>query len=1187
MAALGAQPGEEKSPPRVLGRYRILSVLGQGGMGVVYRGEHLETRELAAIKTIHTVSEQRLAGIRRETHALGRVRHPGVVRIVAEGVAGGLPWYAMELLEGRTLRDFLAQPAPGASTATVTVAQPHGVTITRAPSLTPAELRACEDRQAARSATHSGPPLDELLRIVHRLCAPLSYLHASGLVHRDLKPDNVFVRPDGAPVLVDLGIAGRFAGADGREELDLDLAGTVAGTAAYMAPEQIRGEPLDARADLYSLGCVLYECATGAPPFTGTEARSILKAHLSERPVPPSHRVDGVPGELDRLILHLLQKRPQDRLGYADDIARALVALGVPGAEEPAAAGRRPYLYRPDFVGRDGVLRALDEAIARAAEERRGGRIYLGGESGAGKTRLAMEAVRAAARRGMAVAVGQCAALSLSGRASAALKAGPLHPFAPVLLAVADRCREMGAAETARIVGPRGKLLAAYQPALADLPGQRDLPEPAPLDPEAARARVLAALATTLFAFAEHRPLLVVIDDLQWADELSQSFLCTLSEADLDARGLLFVSTYRLEETDRALEAILRANGARRIELGRLGADEVGAMACGMLALREAPAQLVGLLDHACNGNPFFVAEYLRTAIAEGLLTRDAEGRWRLGARGELVDSLGGSLPLPRGLTELIERRLSALPGEVRALLDAAVVLGREFEGDVALETAGVESSAGMDALATLRERHVVEESAGGRLSFVHDKIREIAYARILGEARRRLHLRAAEAIERRAPSSGAPGLDATLAHHFASALVHDRGAAHFARAGDQARRALSTRDAIALYRSAMREAEQIPGREADPRWREQIVSLGERLGDVLALGGDHEEAQHAFQGALAGVAVENRARRARLHRKIGEAWESHHRHHEALGAYAEAEAALGEAPGQEEAVWWEEWVQLHIDRVSVSYWLAEVDRIPVLLDRLRPTLESRGTPLQRARFFEALVQPGLWRERYQASRETLDFARAFVRASEATGDANEIAESACTLGCVLLWHGSLAEAQVKIQGALAEATRIGNMTLRSRALAYLAQLARMRGEQRETRQLAAQGLAAAEAARMINYIGVARANLAWVARREGQMDAAEREGEEALSLWRQIPLVFPFHWLARLPLSAVALSRDRSEAAMDHARALSSAKQQRLPAPVTSLLERAIAQWDRAQPGRARRTLERAMKIAEQAGYA
>ena len=1153
-----------------VGPYRILEVLGEGGMGVVYRGEHCLTGRPVALKTVRTAAETTLAGIRREIHALSRLQHPGVVRIIDHGVSGGLPWYAMDLLEGSTLRSHLQTSwAPG------------GGVPKRAGTATHTQALGDEGAVEAQTLAGGAPTLrgidgllPALLAVIRRLCAPLGFLHGSGIVHRDLKPDNIFLRPDGSPVLVDLGLAGGFSGAGGREELAAE--GKLMGSLAYMAPEQTRAELVDARADLYALGCILYECATGRPPFAGASAESLLYQHRNVAPVPPSRQIDGFPPALDQLILKLLEKRPQDRLGYADDVAEALRARGVADDDPPGLPKAQPYLYRPDLAGREDALGALERAFARVRDEGRGGCVFLGGESGVGKTRLAMEAAKVAAKRGLTVIAGQCVAIgAFGGAADLGIAAAPLHPLRPLLLAVADRCRIRGVAEADRLLGRRGKVLSAYEPVLAELPGQRALPVPPPLPPQAALARVLDALAATLFAFAEESPVLLVLDDLQWADELSLAFLRQLSMTDFAAQRVLLVGTYRMEEMRDELASIVRAPGVTGIELGRLSARSVGAMVSGMLALREPPGILVDFLSRQSDGNPFFIAEYLRAAILDGMLTRGRVGAWRLHERGRAEGSLEASLPLPGALSSLIERRLLDLDDRSHALVQWASILGREVDDELLTTTAGLDDDALMEALERLRVRQIFEESAHGRLRFVHDKIRDLAYAQIPEARRRGLHRRAAEAIEARWPEG--PDQYPALGHHFAQAGVHERASHYHGRAAERSRAAYANGEAIRHYQAALHEADLLArsGAAAPPA----LHTLHEGLGDVLALTGRQAEARAAYEGAPPHPVAAGETNRARLLRKVGTSWQTHHEHERALAAYQAAEAAL-DALTTRSPAWWSEWLQIQMDRCSVHYWRNEIEASAAIVARVRPVLEERATAPLRVQFYRTLLQMRLNADRYLSSVEAVGFARAGLAACREIGTEREVGVARFTLSTVLLWHGALDEAEREMLPTLAGIERLGDAVLLSRCLSYLTMLYRQRRAVAETRAAAERTLSAAETAGMKEYLGVARANLGWCAWQLGRQDEGAREGEAALALWRELRLAFPFEWMARLPLAEVALAEGGVEIAREHARAVLDPQQQRLPDALAEALSAAVA------AGAAPEALRRALRLAADLGY-
>ncbi|RKH21373.1 serine/threonine-protein kinase PknK [Corallococcus sp. CA047B] len=1174
MTVLSHQDESSAARPFRVGPYRITGLLGRGGMGVVYRAEHPEQAAPVALKTVRAPSEVLLAGIRREIHALRRLDHPGIARILDEGLSHGLPYYVMELFEGGTLRSRLGAPRwsrspessaggstgtwlPTSTDATMTspLAEPHSIPVT-----------------ASKRPRLDLPALRAPLSLVRALCAPLAHLHGEGLVHRDLKPENIFIRDDGRPVLVDFGIAASFSGAASREELAAE--GRVMGSVAYMAPEQLQRELVDARADLYALGCILYECLVGRPPFIGSWAGSIMFQHLNEAPVPPSRHVEGVPEELERLVLRLLEKHPNDRLGYAEDVAGALDTMGVEGDGREGLPRPRSYLYRPGLEGRAGPMEELGDALEQLRRERRGQLILLEGESGVGKTRLALELALLAHRRQVRVVTGQCAPWSTTAPEQDGA-AVPLHPFRPLLQLLADSCRARGATAAERLLGTGGRWLALFEPSLAELPWVEEQPELPALPPAAAQQRILETLRKALLGLCEEQPILLVLDDLQWADELSLAVLKALAARGGEP-GLLILGTYRLGETGMEFTELLSAPGARRIPLGRLERESVAAMVAGMLALRESPEALVAFLADSSSGNPFFIAEYLRAVIDEGLLARDRTGAWHLRQPDERADSMARHVLLPRTLAELIERRLSALGGDGQQLVECAAVLGREFDGALLPTLAGLSETAALDALGELRRRQFIEETPSGRLSFVHDKLRETAYARTALERRRELHLHAARWLEAR--SQDLPDAFPELGHHFSRAGIPDKARLYLGRAADRARVTYANGEAIRLYQAALKEA---PGARnehfaQEEGWRTEALPLHESLGDVLALVGRHEEARAAYAQALACPPRERGLVLARLHRKTGKAWEIHHAHDEALLAYGAAEQALGAPALEAEEAWWNEWLHIQIEQLAVHYWTARLDVMEALSRRIAPTVERHGTPLQRARFFEVRVQRNLRAERYLPSAETVRFARDYLRASESSGDPDESAEAGCVLACVLLWHGMLEEAGDRILATVERAIHTGDMALEVRGLTYLTQFHRRRRAVEVTRDCAERSLRAAEAGRMTSYVGAAHANLGWVALRAGHPEDAKRHCQAALQHWDTTSLIYPFEWMALLPLALLELRSGRAaDAALRVARLLKTT-QQRLPDTLAvSLLQAHTA-----------RDIESALQEAERAGY-
>ncbi|GDX79560.1 hypothetical protein LBMAG42_13710 [Deltaproteobacteria bacterium] len=757
---------------RAIGPWNIVGTLGQGAMGVVYRAVHRQGGPQVALKTCRGGTPEETARIRSEIHALSGIHHPGVVRLLADGATDGVPWYAMELLGGGTLRDFCADLWP---TDPFAAAEPHAPP-TPAPPVASGRLR-------------------EVLTLFARLCAPLAAIHGRGLVHRDLKPENVFLRNGDDPVLMDLGLVAQARGAVGRERID--ACGRVLGTVAYMAPEQAEGLIVDARADLYALGAMLYEALTGRRTIqVQCGMMEQLNAVRGVTPPRPSELAADVPPALDDLVMSLLAKSPSARIGHALDVQRVLVSCGAEGVHPPTA--EVTCLYRPRVRGRPESVTALLAAVDALAEGT-GGLVGIAGESGSGKTLLASEAAAHAGRRGLGVIAGECLPVEAGADRSGDFVGAPLHPFRKFLQACGDRARHLGNTPAARRLTAHARVLALYEPSLASTPGYDDLPVPGSVAPAVARDRVVTAVRETLAAWVDvEGPLFLVLDDVQWMDELSAAVLRSFDAKLLASVPLLVLVTWRSDETGPRHETLASLPPGLRLRLDRLDRTAVSELVGDMLAMSVAPGELIDLMVRETEGNPFFVAEYLRMAAAEGLLVRES-GRWVLSG-----DKQAHHLPAPGSLTELISRRIGGLAPAAATVLDVAAVLGRFVDRETLELALGEPIGAGM---AELEQRQVLEVAEGG-WRFVHDKLREAAMSRMAPERRRALHQAAAAAIETRCGAAPDDAFAwAALASHWEGAGDAPRAARAWGRAGDQAGRNFSHREAKETYSKALAHA--------------------------------------------------------------------------------------------------------------------------------------------------------------------------------------------------------------------------------------------------------------------------------------------------------------------------------------------------------------------------------------------
>ncbi len=315
---------------RIVGdRYEVGEVIGRGGMAEVHRGRDVRLGREVAIKLLRqdfARDPSFQARFRREAQSAASLSSPSIVAVydTGEGEVDGIrtPYIVMEYVEGRTLRDMLA-----------------------------AEGRLLPQRA---------------LEITAAICGALEQAHAAGIVHRDIKPGNVMLTPSGQVKVMDFGIARALTSSTAT----MTQTAAVVGTAHYLSPEQARGEHVDARSDIYSTGCLLYELLTGAPPFTGESAVAVAYQHVREDPVPPSSVEPDVPPSADAIVLVAMAKNPVNRYASAAemraDIERALAgrpvhATPVQRADEAAAASFPPttVLLREPPAQRRGAAYAL------------------------------------------------------------------------------------------------------------------------------------------------------------------------------------------------------------------------------------------------------------------------------------------------------------------------------------------------------------------------------------------------------------------------------------------------------------------------------------------------------------------------------------------------------------------------------------------------------------------------------------------------------------------------------------------------------------------------------------------------------------------------------------------------------------------------------------------------------------
>jgi class 3 adenylate cyclase len=768
------------------GRYRVERFLGRGGRKRVYLArDTAENRDVAvAVFETEGVEETVLARARREATAMGKLgEHPHIVSVYDNGEEDGRPYIVSRYLPGGDVEGLL-DSTPG---------------------------RRLE--------------IDRALRIAADVCRALEHAHACGIVHRDLKPANVWLDAEGTARLGDFGLAAT----DRRSRAAVE--GMLVGTVSYLPPEQALGRAADARSDLYSLGGLIYEMLTGHPPFAGDDAVAIISQHLNSEPVAPSRHRPEVPRTLDEVVLELLAKQPEQRPESAAAVRGRLEAIAARAGEPQAGVEDEEEEENPldrlaggVFVGRERELDEMREALEDTLAGR-GHLLLLVGEPGIGKTRTAEELATYARVRGAKVHWGRCH----EGEGAPA--------YWPWTQALRSYVREADPVGLAWELGPSAPEVAQLVPEVRDRLG--DVAEPPSLDPEQARFRMFDSVTQFLSNASSSRPLVLVLDDLHWADESSLLLLKYVARH-LSDTGLLVLATYRDVELGRhhplakTLSELAEIEQTRRITLRGLDHEAIERFIV-MTAGIEPPAGLATAVYQQTEGNPFFLGEVVRLLASEQRLEASGTGGWELA--------------IPQGVREVVGRRLDRLSDEANQVLAQAAASGREFDLEVLERVADCNSAQVRRALDEAVEARVLSESARapGRFAFSHALVRETLYAEIPSARRVQLHGEIGQALEERHERD----LDAhvsEIAHHFLEAAPGgevDRAVDYAERAARRAAEQLAHEDATKHLGRAL-EAVEVAGTPDPARRLALLLALGEaqtRAGRFVAARKTLEEA--------------------------------------------------------------------------------------------------------------------------------------------------------------------------------------------------------------------------------------------------------------------------------------------------------------------------------------------------------
>lgn len=766
-------------------------------MGQVFKAEDTKLGRHVAIKLLAPQTNQDPTAKRRllaEAQSASVLNHPNVVTIYAIEEDAGSDFIVMEFVEGDTL--------------------------------------------TAHLALNGALPLTQLVDVGIQIADALDAAHSLGLIHRDVKPSNILLTPKGVAKVADFGLAKlvRLAGDSVDREAqtlaaNLTGPGMVLGTAGYMSPEQTRGEALDLRSDIFSLGSVLYEAATRTRAFSGPSVLMVMHAIAAVDPAPPSKLRPELPREFDMIIERALAKDRLMRYSTAAELASALRNLR---ATLTGTWSGFPIVYDadlidrslPSFVGREPEMRRL-EGFLKQAIEGSGRVVFITGEPGIGKTSLSDEFLRRVRKQQPALLIsrGRCVEQYGTGEA-----------YLPFLDAMGELLQAPGRERIAAILRTYAPTWCMELPNAFASSGSLEKLQQETIG--ATKERMMREMGDALGMLATSSPVVLLFEDLHWADPSSVDLLRHLCQR-IGTQRMLIAGTFRPEDLERtghplkSYKVEMQAhNLCEEIALGSLDRDHIADYLDATFSPNDFPAELTSLIHDKTEGHPLFATNLLQYLGERGDLAK-VNGRWTLARPLSEMN-----LEAPESVRAMISKKIDALSTEERRALQYASVEGTEFLSTVSAKLLGVDEIDLEELLAQIGKTHRLIETLGEeelpdgslttRYRFAHALYQNFLYGDLVNKRRIALHQQAGEQLVLHY-GNRAPQLATQLALHFERGRDFARAVEYLIHAGDHAAKLYGYAEAEKHYSKALSLVEKLP----EELQMETLATLYQKRGTV------------------------------------------------------------------------------------------------------------------------------------------------------------------------------------------------------------------------------------------------------------------------------------------------------------------------------------------------------------------
>lgn len=769
----------------VISHYKTTKKIGHGGMADVFEAIDLKSHTMVALKVLHPhLSTESVVRKRflREARVGVKLNHPSIVKIHEVSESNGLPFIAMELVKGRTLNEIIE---------------------------------------------HKPLPLRQAISIAQRIADALTVAHKQGIIHRDIKPGNIMIVDDRVK-LMDFGLARMV------DSTSLTDKHEVLGTLHYMSPEQVIGETVDTRSDIFSLGVVLYQMLTARRPFQGEHVGTIIHAILYAEPLKICDIDRSIPKEVEQVVFKALQKRNYRRYQSTIDLksdlsnldnmldGRSVALIASDILTEQVFESHRGI--HSELIGREKEIEELQKHLTMMLQGKSSA-ILLSGEAGIGKSRLAWELGQKAKKQDIRYLVGRCSAY------------GSI-PYQPIIEVIRNYFEIKGIKTIQRLnaflnehaehLNHRKTIVAAF--AVEQI--QEDITV-------VNKEQLWDTAAEIIKVIAKDRPIVLHLDDLHWADAPTLDMFTYILRT-LNGNRVLIIGTYRPEdifEQEHPLRKTLKSlNEEKLVHIlspTRLDKKRTKDVIHSVFKDTGVMDEFTDLIYGETEGNPLFILEVLKLLKDENIIIRCDKG-WH-------INSDAIKVKIPKTVTDVILKRIKKLNKEEREIVEIAAVIGSQFNSDILEQCLEQPRIKILQSLQNLESSHNLIHTTKQGYQFNHGKINEVVYDNLIPELRKEYHKIIGRHL--RELYSDRENHAAEIACHLFKAEQREHALPLFIRAGEHSRRLFANEEALTYFQYGMQIADEQSQKKGSLEVAKMKIAILSGSGKIKGLIGKYQAA--------------------------------------------------------------------------------------------------------------------------------------------------------------------------------------------------------------------------------------------------------------------------------------------------------------------------------------------------------